>query len=162
MNIDECMIGYAATALTWLWIATSSVSKSGTAERRGTGTVVSKAHTAKHKLPCSSFLALGLEKELEGDKTAAAARTFGAWGPLLPAATSDVAGELAEETGRTRLGLPTGTGSSLFSGEGVALSPESPSIFACAAPPPPAAAANALRFLCIAVSVARFTTAAGT
>jgi hypothetical protein len=48
-------------------MATRRASKSEIEERRGTGTVVSKAHTAKHKLPCSSFLALGLEMDALAD-----------------------------------------------------------------------------------------------
>ena len=49
--------------LAWLWMAKRSSSKDATAERRGTGTVVSNAHTAKHKLPCSSLLARGRDAE---------------------------------------------------------------------------------------------------
>jgi hypothetical protein len=61
------------------------------------------------------------------------------------------------DTGRTRLGLPAGTGNSLCSGDGVALQLESSPFFADAA-----AAAQALRFLYNAASVARLTIAAGT
>jgi hypothetical protein len=119
--------------------------------------VVSKAHTAKHKLPCSIFLALGREKEAAAANGAdrAAIGCFAATSEA-SSATRDTAGELPVEMGRTRFGLPVGAGSSLFSGEGVALALEPSSFFA------DAASVRALRFFCKADSVARLTTVAGT
>ncbi len=103
-------------------------------------------------------MALGREKEARGHNGAAGTTGEGfAETPAASSVTRETAGELPIDTGRTRLGLPTGAGSSLFSGDGVALSSESPLFFADAA-----VAADALRFLCKADSVARLTMAAGT
>ncbi len=118
---------------------------------------MSNAHTAKHKVPCSNFLALGREKEAAAasgadraamDSLADTSEAF--------SATRDIAGELPVEMGRTRFGLAAAAGSSLFSGEGVALALEPSSFFA------DTASGRALRFFCKADSVALVTTAAGT